>query len=51
VMHRMAALNLADDRPSPIVELFFASHPSVSERVAAARAWRPRPAGATSAHP
>ena len=47
VMRRMAALNLADERrPSQLVELFFASHPSIDERVAAARAWRPRPSPA-----
>lgn len=43
VMRRMAALNLAEERrPPQLVELFFASHPSIDERVAAARAWRPR---------
>jgi STE24 endopeptidase len=42
VLRRLAALNLAEDRPPQMVDLFFASHPSVTERVAAARAWRPR---------
>jgi STE24 endopeptidase len=47
VMRRMAALNLAEERrPPQLVELFFASHPSIDERVAAARAWRPRPSPA-----
>jgi STE24 endopeptidase len=43
VMRRMAALNLAEDRPSRVSDLFFATHPPVTERIAAARAWRPRP--------
>jgi STE24 endopeptidase len=42
VMRRMAALNLAEDRPSQTSDLFFATHPPVTERIAAARAWRPR---------
>jgi STE24 endopeptidase len=42
VMRRMAALNLAEDRPSQLSDLFFATHPPVNERIAAARAWRPR---------
>jgi STE24 endopeptidase len=44
VMRRMAGLNLAEDRPSRWSDLFFATHPPVNERVAAARAWRPKPA-------
>jgi len=42
VMRRMAALNLAEDRPSQFTDVFFATHPPVTERIAAARAWRPR---------
>jgi STE24 endopeptidase len=42
VMRRMAALNLAEDRPSRLSDVFFATHPPVTERIAAARAWRPR---------
>jgi STE24 endopeptidase len=42
VMRRMAALNLAEDRPSRLSDVFFATHPPVNERIAAARAWRPR---------
>jgi STE24 endopeptidase len=41
VMRRMAALNLAEDRPSRLSDVFFATHPPVTERIAAARAWRP----------
>lgn len=41
VMRRMAALNLAEDRPSQLSDVFFATHPPVTERIAAARAWRP----------
>jgi STE24 endopeptidase len=41
VMRRMAALNLAEDRPSQLSDFFFATHPPVTERIAAARAWRP----------
>ena len=43
VMRRMAALNLAEDRPSQWSDLFFATHPPVTERIAAARAWRAAP--------
>jgi STE24 endopeptidase len=42
VMRRMAALNLAEDRSSQFSDFFFATHPPVNERIAAARAWRPR---------
>jgi STE24 endopeptidase len=41
VMRRMAALNLAEDRSSQFSDVFFATHPPVNERIAAARAWRP----------
>jgi len=41
VMRRMAALNLAEDRRSQFSDYFFATHPPVTERIAAARAWRP----------
>lgn len=42
VMRRMAAMNLAEDRPSRWTDVFFATHPAVTDRIAAARAWRPR---------
>lgn len=42
VMRRMAAMNLAEDRPSRWSDFFFATHPPVTDRIAAARAWRPR---------
>lgn len=39
-MRRLAAQNLAEERPSPVVEALFHSHPSTSARIAAAEAWR-----------
>jgi len=39
VLRRLAALNLAEERPSRVAEVFFASHPSFPERVAAIRRW------------
>jgi STE24 endopeptidase len=39
-MRRLAAQNLAEDHPSPIVEALFHSHPSTSARIAAAEAWK-----------
>jgi STE24 endopeptidase len=39
VLRRLAALNLAEERPSRAAEVFFASHPSFPERVAAIRRW------------
>lgn len=39
VLRRLAALNLAEERPSRVAEVFFASHPSFAERVAAIRRW------------
>jgi STE24 endopeptidase len=38
-MKRLAAQNLAEERPSPLVELLFHSHPSIAARIAAARGW------------
>jgi STE24 endopeptidase len=38
-MKRLAAQNLAEEQPSPIVEALFHSHPSMSSRIAAAQAW------------
>ena len=43
-MRRLAAQNLAEDRPSRVVELLFYTHPPVSARIAAAQAWADRPA-------
>jgi STE24 endopeptidase len=37
VLRRIAALNLAEERPSRVAEVFFASHPSFAERVSAIR--------------
>jgi len=39
VLRRLAALNLAEERPSRVAEAFFASHPSFTERVADIRRW------------
>ncbi len=39
-MRRLASQNLAEERPSPAVEMLFHSHPSTSARIAAAEAWR-----------
>ncbi len=38
-IRRLAAQNLAEDRPARYVELLFYSHPPISRRIAAARAW------------
>jgi len=38
-MRRLAAQNLAEERPSRLVEILFHSHPSTAARVDAARAW------------
>jgi STE24 endopeptidase len=47
-MNKLADQNLAERTPSPWVEWFFHSHPSISRRVAAAEAWvKLRPAAAT----
>jgi STE24 endopeptidase len=40
-MRRLGAQNLAEDRPSRLVEWLFYSHPPLEERLAAARAWTP----------
>jgi STE24 endopeptidase len=42
-MRRLGAQNLAEDRPSRLVEWLFYSHPPLEERLAAARAWTPTP--------
>jgi STE24 endopeptidase len=39
-MKRLAAQNLAEEAPSPLVELLFHSHPSTSARISAARDWK-----------
>lgn len=41
-MRRLAALNLAEERPSRFVELLFYSHPPMAARIEAARAWESR---------
>jgi STE24 endopeptidase len=40
-MRRLGAQNLAEARPSRLVEWLFYSHPPLEERLAAARAWTP----------
>ena len=39
-MKRLGQQNLAEERPSAVVQWFFYSHPPIRERVDAARAWR-----------
>ena len=39
-MKRLAAQNLAEERPSKIIELLFYSHPPIRERIAAAESRR-----------
>jgi len=39
-MKRLAAVNLAEERPSRVVEVLFYTHPPTAARVAAARAWK-----------
>jgi STE24 endopeptidase len=39
-MRRLAAQNLAEDRPSRVVQWLFYSHPPVAERIAAAQAFK-----------
>ena len=38
-MKRLASTNLAEERPSRFVELFFHTHPSTTDRIEAAKAW------------
>jgi STE24 endopeptidase len=38
-MKRLSAQNLAEEHPSRCVQLFFHSHPSIADRVEAARRW------------
>jgi STE24 endopeptidase len=45
-MKRLSAQNLAEEQPSRLVQIFFHSHPSAAERIAAADTWqRSRGAG------
>jgi STE24 endopeptidase len=39
-MKRLSAQNLADERPSRLVEILFHSHPPIPQRIAAARDWQ-----------
>ena len=39
-MKRLGAQNLAEERPSRLVEVLFYSHPPIAERVEAARVWQ-----------
>jgi STE24 endopeptidase len=41
-MRRLATQNLAEERPSRLVEVLFHSHPSIAARLDAARAWESR---------
>jgi STE24 endopeptidase len=47
-MKRLAAQNLAEERPSRIVELLFHGHPSTTARIAAAQTWAMDQAKTTS---
>jgi STE24 endopeptidase len=38
-MRRLSAQNLAEEQPSQWVQLFFHSHPSIADRIEAARRW------------
>jgi STE24 endopeptidase len=38
-MKRLAAQNLSDDRPTPLIEWLFYTHPPVGARISAAHAW------------
>jgi STE24 endopeptidase len=38
---RLAAQNLAEERPSSLSQAFFSSHPSIADRLEAARGWLP----------
>jgi STE24 endopeptidase len=38
-MRRLAAQNLAEERPSRLVQILFYTHPPIAERIGAARAW------------
>jgi STE24 endopeptidase len=38
-MRRLASTNLAEERPSRVVELFFHTHPSTAARIEAAKEW------------
>ena len=42
-MKRLAAQNLAEEEPSPLVEALFHSHPSISARISAARSFKLNP--------
>jgi STE24 endopeptidase len=46
-MRRLAAQNLAEERPSRLVELIFYTHPPTVARIEAARAWAARHARTT----
>ena len=41
-MKRLGTQNLAEERPSRLVELLFHSHPPIASRLEAARAWHPK---------
>jgi STE24 endopeptidase len=41
-MKRLGALNLAEDRPSRLVEFLFYTHPPITARIEAARRWAAR---------
>jgi Zn-dependent protease with chaperone function len=48
-MNKLASQNLAERKPSRLVEWFFHSHPAISRRVEAAEAWT-KPQAAAASH-
>jgi STE24 endopeptidase len=47
-MKRLSQQNLAEDRPSRLVQWLFYSHPPIRERIEAARSWNRATAGVTT---
>ncbi|GAA5013731.1 M48 family metalloprotease [Kitasatospora paranensis] len=43
MQRRLAVANVSDVDPPRLLELLFATHPSATRRIAAARSWRPAP--------
>ncbi len=48
-MRRLAAQNLAEERPSPLVRILFYTHPPMADRIDAARTWAARNGAAADA--
>ena len=41
-IRRLGTRHLAEDAPSPLVRMFFHTHPPIADRIASARAWQAR---------